>query len=616
MQYSHLFKKLTWTGLVALLTGLYVWLPFWISAFLGRESTWWRVPTVHGTMFDSHMYLTWVGYIQAGIPFANNLGWYKYVLAFLDTLTQGQASVAELWLLSAWLSSFLSALVVYFTGKKIIHLERNNALLLTLAWWLSVSAHSGWRPGVYSWYIAIGFLAVALILRTSSTTFRRYLALLAALLLGSVYPWFLIPLALWVGAEVIHLHAANQRVVLGLWSASVAGSIGAALVVTHLWPTQLFHTLEVFTRYGLGFTHLPFLSTSLLTVIGWITILLISDHSSAKNTSLTRSLLTGWLVTFFCFELSPFTGIVFQNDHFRAIILLLSWLSLFQVVSSFSSLELQQRTKQIIPCIAALSAVFIIWKSARLVIHYHDDLSIIQVAYWLPLLGGSIYLAFPAIRQHFAIIFVVASLPFTIFAAQKVIQREIARPQTLREQAHLRDEIMAKVDKETRICTDPGQANRIASFIPRLILPAVTYRFLPESEQAQQDFLRAYAYGWQGQTKIEQQAHLERLIAQDQYLPCNRLTEKFLKSLGLTEKQIDPLTGCPRNSMKTALYFVTTDFPTKKESERAFAKACPWILIPPKQTDRWRIPTEAKTYPLSNGTLLIKLPQETQESTF
>lgn len=610
---AFLKRSLVPIALVALLTGLYVWAPFWISTLLNHQANWWRVPAIGGTMFDSSMYLAWVGYIQAGIPFANNIGWYKHVLSFLHALTRGGASIAELWLLSSWISSFLSALVVYMTNKRVMKLEAKTAGLFTLAWWLSVSAHSGWRPGVYSWYLAVGFLAFSLIPHHSVTTrIRRYLTLITAFLLSSIYPWFLIPTALWVSIEALYLHLDNRRILTGLWTTSALGSIAGILLALHYWPTQVFKNLEIFTRYGLGFTHLPFVTTSLATVLGWIIILALCNHSSQKNERLDRSLLTGWLVAFFCLELSPFTGIVFQNDHFRAIILLLSWLSLSRVISAFGSLEFSRRAKQAIFCVGALSATFVIWKASRLIKYYHDDLSIIQVAYWLPLLGASIYLLLPKIRQNFATLFLLASAPFALFAAHQVIMREIAHPKRLREQALLRDEIVQKVEPNTRICTDPEQADRIAASIPRFIIPGITYRFLPESENTQLQFLRAYVQGWRGKNEAERQSHLERLIAQDQYLPCNPFTEKILTKLEFTPSQIDTLTGCPRNHLKTALQYVTAGFADPAEGMRAFKEACPRVLILPHQENRWNIPTDAKTHSLSNGSLLVELSQKSQ----
>jgi hypothetical protein len=87
-------------------------------------------------------------------------------------------------------------------------------------------------------------------------------------------------------------------------------------------------------------------------------------------------------------------------------------------------------------------------------------------------------------------------------------------PAALVEQERVRDQIISLVPTTQRICIDPLHADTIAAIIPRMIVPSVTYRFLPESEATQTDFLRGYFDGWRGANAEERTASARHLAAQ------------------------------------------------------------------------------------------------------
>lgn len=609
MRHFSLFLKI---GALFGAIGLYFFSPFWILHLINGYSPWWRIPVIHSVIFDDTMYLTWVGYLQANIPFANNIGWYACLIRALNALFT-HASIAELWLVTAWLSATLSAFFVYGFTRKMIGLDTKQATAITLASWFCIQAHTGWRPGAYSWYFPVGIGAVACLVIASryNSRWRRLIFLAGAVLLASIYPWFLIPIALWAGVILFSTFPERLLLTTALWTGASLAAVSSCFLAIHYPSDHLIATIEVFQRYGLGFTHLPFFTSAILLPICWLIVLGVqarAHHTPPRALFLWQ----GWLVLLFCFEMGPFAGIVFQNDHFRALALILSWMSL-SIVYQSDPHNISKQQKRLIYPVLGLALLMTFWKIALFLLQPFHDLAMVQAAYWIPLTWATITLVFSNTRTRLLFIVPAVCVGLGTFAATSIMVRASRDPAALVEQEHVRDQILSLVPATQQICIDPLHADTMAAITPRMIIPSVTYRFLPESEATQTDFLRGYFDGWRGANTGERAASARRLAAQDQYLPCSESSwiAAPLLRLSWNQDQINTLTGCPQRHINDVANQILDD--QKSVSKDAFLKSCPWVLVMPGQEDSWKLPVSSTRFILSRETLLVRTSPSSTE---
>lgn len=605
-----------------LILAIYTLVPFFLMQATWGASPWWRIPVIQDALFDSHMYLTWVGYVQAGIPFANNIGWYSTCLRVIQSIFGGSLSTAELWLISRWLAALLSVYAMYFIFRTGLTLEKRAASLFALAWGLAVISNAGWRPGAYSWYLPFAILACQGILSISSTQglVKQGLVLLGSIVLASIYPWFLIPIGLWGAVEIARNLFRRTRTWALAWGALTLASLGSVFVIMHSIPwARIQTTLDVFMRYGVGFTHLPFLTTAALVPLGWLGITVLQGRTTTQPSQHLLALYSGWLVTFFCFEMTPFTGIVFQNDHFRGFVLLLTWIHLgFLYKTHVSpSQKPSPSTRVLLGGIFFLSLAVSVWKATLFLFAPSDDLSIIQVAYWVPLTLASFLMLASGYKRLVPYIGVGIFCVLATVASVNIYGRHFHHPEDLELRAHIRELVLSHVPLEDRICIDPVRGSPIAANTPRVLLPSSTYRFRAEAEAEQITLLQAYTLGFMAQKDAHEESHLRAIIAQDQALPCQqyRWARSLFTRFGMTEARANALIGCPAARLATLSQFVFDHSSIPSSTHRqVFQRACPWIIVMPGLNYLWNVPKDSIWYTTPEGAALIKngLSEETK----
>ncbi len=620
---QNILRRTGWLLLVAVLVALQTWGPYLASNLFLHQSHWWRVGAVRTIMFDSATYLSWLGYVREGIPFANNLGWFRNILAVLWKILPLDTTTAEVWLLSRWLVAVLTVLVVYAICLRLFRVSKKSALTLTVSFSALVIAHAGLRPGVYSWYLPFGLIACAIAWYLQSTTqklsFIQKLALsVLALFCASIYPWFLIPVSLWLAVfwwqDILrHIHIRSFSLLLGL-ACLLLGSLGL-VTLPHLLTTPAAHIqLETFARYGLGFTHLPFVSTLVFVVMGWLIAILWYARHKPNTAHALIAPFTSWLIALFSLELTPFTGIVFQNDHFRAFIMILSWFSLVFFVAhtetQTSSAQHAKRLHALTPIIIfCLSIFFLISKTIPLIKNPSDDLLPIHLAYWLPLaITCFVFLTKNKTCALLSLLFFSGIIGG--IASVDVIRREIQPDSELRHRAAISQLILQETRQTDTICTDPKNADRFAANTPRRIIPATTYRFLPESDASQLDVIKTLATSYDF-NRADQLETFHHLVEQDRFLPCqeNAWFVALASRLSIPTSTAHAIAGCPKEQLDRQWEEILQISHTSSTSTSVSLQTiCPWLLIPNDQRPFWHIPPSMKQFITEDVSLIHVAP--------
>ncbi len=599
-------------GTVFFLIGLYVFLPFWVSRLAHGFEPWWRVPAILAPIFDAQMYLAWIGYIHADIPFGSNLGWMKPYF-FLTHALFPSLSAAENWLLSQWLTVFVA---IYLLWHSLFLLTRrlHTATFVTLLAVATTFLHTSQRPGIYSWYAPFGIASIALgwfvtqrIGQGHGLRIRDIGLLSLATLLSATYPWLLIPTLIWNGSLVVWAAAKYRG-----RRASFCLFIGVCIVIPAIiWliflrvePTALAPILDTFKRYGLGWTRFPFFSTALLPVIGWI---ILTGYIAKRKTDFSHiyPLFLGWITVWFCFEFTPFTGVLFQNDHFRSTVLFLSWFSLAAMWDiPWKSFRFTDRSTRI-PFLILLIALAFLFKNCYLLLSIpNQDLSYIHIAYWLPLALASIRFFYtPLFLERVSIII---ALFIGLMGGWSVWKREWLASPMLQSLQPLIGAVEATVPASEPICTDIMWADRLAANIPRLIIPSITVRFLPQTEDKQEETLASFANFYRPAHQAEQR-WIDDVIWRDGSLPCIQLrwTRPFLHSLGFSESSINKLIDCPQESFMQERERITLRSLSPQNKKTS---VCPWVIVRDEASSSWHLPHGTKIYGGSGFTLWKQSP--------
>jgi len=350
--------------------------------------------------------------------------------------------------------------------------------------------------------------------------------------------------------------------------------------------------LETFSRYGLGFTHLPFLTTIALAPLAWLVLL---------GWKRQTPILMGWIVTFLSLEMTPFTGFIFQNDHFRAVVLILSWLSLGYLFSQDQESRKGARTTTL--AVLVFASFMTLWKLADLLRNPSVDLSLVQLAYWIPLLIASMDIV--GVRRKTTVTaLLLSSIALGIFGSVSVFARELFPDDELARRSHAAEAITQATLPTDTICTDPASADRFAAATPRRIIPSTVYRFLPESDETQINLLASLSSVYDEEAAGDTEA-MHHVVEQDRYLPCSqnawfiRIATKF----GLSLKTADNISGCPRELMDAQWKVVREGSTSAK-----IADVCPWIIVADEKKDFWHLPDAAQEIRLDDATLINLKP--------
>ena len=203
---SHKVEQWLWWLGVPVACSVISLLPYIGWNVLGGVPTWWRVPAVTPGLFDTYVYLQWMGAAAEGLAYGGHLKWFGTILAGLWQVMGSWASIPELWIVSRWFTFTLTLWVGAWTLRQWSGLPIRHARLLSVGFFCAVVVTLGMRPGVYAWYLPFCLAGMTSALLAFRALNRRDVVRamgwsLLALALCWLYPWFFMVAGLWLAVR-------------------------------------------------------------------------------------------------------------------------------------------------------------------------------------------------------------------------------------------------------------------------------------------------------------------------------------------------------------------------------------------------------------------------------
>jgi hypothetical protein len=307
-----------WAVFVLVLAVMGGWGPYLFWNLQSGQARWWRTELVGSGVFDTYVYLHWLGAELQGIEYGGHLKWFGVILEGIFLLTQKMLTIPEVWIVGHILSGILLLLAVPVFVERWIGLTRHSARISAILLWVWVGLAIGLRPGFYGWYLPFCLIALFLlpIIRQSLLTGRwAKAALLSVIALGFsyLYPWFFLFVGGCVGV-IISLALIRQaarlpkgKLALGGGVLTLIGGIGAGISVYYVaglfLSSRLAGFIGMYERNGVTFARLPLLANTILAFCAWIGLVAIflraTKTLSEKSKDIGLMLLIGWLSLFF-----------------------------------------------------------------------------------------------------------------------------------------------------------------------------------------------------------------------------------------------------------------------------------------------------------------------------
>jgi hypothetical protein len=607
-------KWLWWIGTPVVLA-LLVWGPYLLRALILGHADWWRIPLVGDAMFDTAAYLQPTGRAVIGIQETALLGPIAHVIRWLATIFPS-ASVAEIWLITRWLSAVAAVWIGAWMFRSWTDVTTRMARFLSAAFWFAIALVLSMKPGMMSWFLPLGlagFAAVPLI--EEALTKKRYahavLWTVLAAALTSVYAWYFLFIVVWAGVVwflhfgKLHFKTSTAWYVVAAASASLAGGFGGWWV-TQTEKGQL--TLQLYERLSLSPTHMPFVSGSVLLIAAWILLLIPVVRRAAGNPGRRAYLaVAAWMSLLFCFLSSPFTGHFIQNDHYRTAAAIASWLTLALVWNLTRSAEVRPRppsiaTRWLMNILLVVSAAYAL-KILFLPYAWNGDfLNVTHLTHWLALLFTILIVRrwmnqrAPLSTRVFAILIAIAALITGGVAWSAVLIREFKGMSAVEQDFSLFRWINTNTDPETTLCADHiwngySLDDQLAAITGRIVHFSHTTMYLHEGDAAFLDRMRTVApfYDVRG---AGDEGYWELQSSENQFIVCEQFPwqTRIFKMLGLSQDQIDGLTGCPRTLINNRWAYVTDAINHPKPDADAFKQICPVVVIPDRTKPYWHLP--------------------------
>jgi len=605
-----------WFLVVPLAMALFVFGPYWVWNALHAQAYWWRIPVISATFFDTPAYLQWLGQVMNGLDISQHLRWFEYPLRALARLVP-QASVSEVWLLSRWISItvilFLSGWAVrIWTG-----LDTSRSRMMATAFWLSSVLAIGMRPGVFSWYLPFGIVTLTAPLYVLSALRKQAYGpaafwTAAVVLASSVYAWFLVVAVLWLASIWAEwLLRRSRTLFFALTGVAAAASVFAARMAA-VWLTstqsgRLFWELQF--QDGIGFTHLPQLTNSFVGMAAWVLFIFFASRNAggetfAKHERRLVLLQWAWIAVFLAWISSCFTGAYIHNDHFRTPVLIMSWMSLavWWSVAREGRWRLPRSSVWGLWTLCGISAVFVLNIIRQPYAFNHDYLNVIHLSVWLTILMALwLVLRGPDLRvpSSWLKVLMIGSFLVGGLAAVDVYAGEFRElPNRLRYVATI-EWIEEHVPVDDVLCSDPVQAELLASFTGRRAFPSNATAISRKSLRDGLETTRAYASGFDA-TASGNESYLTHVNQFSRGIICEQFVRQvtLLKTLGFSADRVDDISGCPRDLLNELDAISAEMFRQTEVDATAFHDACPWVVISSDQRSFWRLPDDYREIPI------------------
>lgn len=592
---SWLKNKYVWFFFLPVAVALLVFGPYWGWSLWTGQGFGWRIPIISGTVFDTYAYLQWLGQTSHGWEIGGHVRWYIWPLRALTRLLPN-ASIAEWWLISRWISMVAVLWIGGWAVRRWSGLDVARSRLVSLALWLSFVMALGMRPGVYSWYLPFGILALTLPLDVQDGLARkkyvRALLLTGVTLAASfVYSWFFIVAVVWLAALWAEwLISRSRKLFLMLLGAGIL----ATLLITPTLAAYLSQSpegtllLDLQIKSGLGFTRFPQLTNSFFALLAWVVFLSVAARSWTSAPALSGA----WLAVLFSWLITPFTGIYLHNDHFRTPVVILSWITLALAWASTDEegSRPSRSARWIAGAVFAASLVFILNILRQPYAFNNDDLNILHFSHWFALafvLG--VWIMRRKIKWQLPVLLGavliggVGTLSI-LFREWKELPQRVSRLPEI-------NWIKYNVPLDKGVCSDPTQADFLATFTGLRIFPAGTtlYYREPTLEGLRRMRVFSSAYDVEGSGSFEYVKYINHF---GRSMICQQFPRQvqFLRRLGFSEARINEWAGCPQELIRQLDEYTLKTTRQAEVDASAFKEICPWVIISAEQKRYWRLP--------------------------
>jgi len=605
---------------------LIVWGPYWAWNLLHNIDAWWRVPIISGTVFDTAAYLQWLGQTANGWDIGGHVRWYVWPLLGIAELFPN-ASISEWWLFSRWISITAALWVFAWAVRCWSGLDVVRSRFVAVAFWLSFVLALGMRPGVYSWYLPFGIFSMTVpLLVVRSLQSKRFVQAIAwtiaALASSFVYTWFFL-VAFFFLASIWSVWLVLQS--KKIFFATLVSTIAVLWLLLPSIATWLTHSesgmllMDLQIKSGLGFTHLPQLTNSFFVIPVWILFFavlsrILGHDSDSKKQDRLMLVQWAWIALLMTWLITPFTGVYLHNDHFRTPAVILSWISIAVTWSLMenNSVRATRFSKWILRGIFALSLLAILHGFLKPFVLY-NDLEVIHFSHWFAvlmtaLLGLGIR-RFSAGRTWQTLLMIGALLIGGAYTVS-IYEREFSELPNRLSRVPVVEWVRQNIPLQDSICSDPLQADLLATYTGRRIFPAGTTLYYREETADVLRRMQTYASGYDiaGSGNMEYISyvnHFGRSMICHQF-PWNT---KLLGAMGVSTERINEISGCPR-SLIADLDHYSEAMGTQSEVEsEAFRALCPWVIISADQRVFWHLPVGYVEMPINPDISVWRAPE-------
>ncbi|OGL73296.1 hypothetical protein A3E39_01155 [Candidatus Uhrbacteria bacterium RIFCSPHIGHO2_12_FULL_60_25] len=634
-------ERAWWVG-VPVLTGLVSWVPYWIWNVSAHVERWWRVPAVTPGVFDTYVYLHWMGAAANGLAYGGHLKWFgSLIIVALWKLVGSWASVPELWIVSRWIAITLTLWIGAWCVEQWSGIARWPSRAVIAGLWLSLLPLS-LRPGMYSWYLPFCMLGLTLVLPAYEALKKdRYVRSIglsvASLLLTTLYPWFLMPAGLWLAtiwaARFVRLRTWTLPVLVAL-SVITVWTLAGPLAEWFLDPARA-GLVGMYERNGMVFARVPFFANTVLAMLAWIAFLFALARRAASPAARDRLTFAawGWIVLFFLWFNTPFTGIHIYSDHFIAPVAVLAWLSL-ATVWGLGTGDWETGTgkrglgnaliKQLPLVVAAGATLFFvyvlqqplrsnIWKFDSYVIHLTHWFAL-AVAAWLVVWRSR----HTSSHLNTTVVTILITLPMAaigVGASIPVILRDFPKVPEVMVNVPVVDWIRSHVPPGDMMCADPGSASFYAAHTGRRVNPAEpTLSYPDSSEQVIRDLetlVGAYSVTSSGELWFFRfyTGHYRTIpCAEGSKYSHNAFYADVLRRMGFDQARANELIGCRQAVIDANWKRVEAAINRHTLDKYAFRAFCPWVIIPDPQSAFWQLPAGYVEEHVGNNVSVWKKP--------
>ncbi len=632
-------RMLWWIG-VPVFTGLVSWLPFWGWNLLSGANIpggWWRVPVMTPGLFDAYVYLHWIGAAAEGLSYGGHLKWFGVVIQLLWSLMEPWASIPELWIVSRWITTTLTLWIMAWVVARWSGLGLWPSRVVAIGFWMATILTLAQRPGVYAWYAPFGLLSLAGVLFVSRALLegRGWRAVAwsgLSLALAWVYPWFFMVTGLWIATVWVAWVAQHRSwMAPGLFAlgAVIAGVIAIPVADWFLDPAHA-GLLGIYERNGIVFARVPFFANTVLAMLAWIMFLVVRARRVTESARTAIVFLVwGWIVIFFLWFHTPFTGLHTYSDHFISSVVMLAWIS-FSVlwaqarISPPAEPSVAERVRlfRVVPWAVALGATAFVIYIAQQPIRFNLlklDSYVIHLSHWMILaLAGWLIVWRSASHRPardpimFAVI-LIPSILIGVGGSLPVFFRDVPRVPGALAQAPAVTWMREHIPVQAAVCADPSTALFYAAHTGRAVFPSEAVLSRPASSEHTIQQLETLASGYDvvGAHQVEE---FQFLTDHYRTIPCanesgfshNAPYAHALAWAGIADDDVQRLIGCRKKTIETNRARISAAI-TRPSDDAAFRALCPWVVIPEGQRSFWRLPSDASEAVSVGGVSVWKL---------